>query len=153
MRKYLLKFLLSLSVLMSAHLAIAAPVDDAVAVLTKWEKDFNAGDVAAIVGLYTPDATVFGTMSPALTSGADGLKAYFSASAKNKTQVKLIGHPVVTKFGDLAFVLSGIYEFSGTRADGQSFTAPARYSFFVANVDGQWRILHQHSSPQPKPPQ
>lgn len=143
--------MICLSLFIAAHSAFAAPVDDALAVLAKWEKDFNAGDTPAIVGLYTPDATVFGTLSPALTSGAEGIRAYFAASAKNKTQVKLTGNPTVTKLTDQAFVLSGIYEFSGTRGDGQSFTASARYSFVVANVDGQWRIMHQHSSPQPKP--
>lgn len=153
MRTFLFKFLLSLSVLLSPYVATAAPADDATAVLTKWERDFNAGDVDSIIGLYAPGATVFGTLSPALTSGAEGLKAYFAAGAKNKTQVKVIGNPTATKVSDAVIVLSGIYEFSGTRADGQSFTAPARYTFVVANVDGQWRIQHQHSSPQPKPPQ
>lgn len=153
MRTFLSKFLLSLLVLLSAQIATAAPADDATAVLTKWERDFNAGDVDSIVGLYAPSATVFGTLSPALTSGAEGFKAYFAAGAKNKTQVKVVGNPTATKVSDDVIVLSGIYEFSGTRADGQGFTAPARYTFVVANVDGQWRIQHQHSSPQPKPPQ
>jgi hypothetical protein len=93
------------------------------------------------------------TLSPALTSGTEGLKSYFAAGAKNKTQVKVVGSPTATKVSDSVVVLSGIYEFSGTRADGQSFTAPARYTFVIANVDGQWRIMHQHSSPQPRPPQ
>ncbi len=130
---------------------MAGPADDARGVLTKWEKAFNAGDVDSVVGLYTPDATLFGTLNPALTSGTAGLKAYFAASAKNKTQVKFAEAPTVTKVSNSVFVLSGIYEFSGTRADGQKFTAPARYSFLVAKVAGQWRIMHQHSSQQPKP--
>ncbi|MBN9596594.1 MAG: SgcJ/EcaC family oxidoreductase [Afipia sp.] len=153
MRKSLLKFFLCLSVFLSAPAAMAAPADDAAAVLTKWEKNFNSGDVDATVGLYAPGATVFGTLSPALTSGTEGLKSYFAAGAKNKTQVKVVGSPTATKVSDSVVVLSGIYEFSGTRADGQSFTAPARYTFVIANVDGQWRIMHQHSSPQPRPPQ
>lgn len=153
MRQFFRKVLICMSLVLGSQAAFAAPVDDAIAVLTKWEKDFNAGDASAITALYAPDATLFGTLSPSVTSGPDKITAYFAASAKNKTQVKLTGNPTVTKLGDQAFVLSGIYEFSGTRGDGQSFTAPARYSFVVANAAGQWRIVHQHSSPQPKPPQ
>jgi len=151
MRQFFRQFVICLSIFLGMSSAFAAPADDALAVLTSWEKDFNAGNVSSIVGLYTPDATVFGTLNPAVTSGADGIKNYFAASAKNKTQVKFVGNPAVVKISDVAMVLSGIYEFTGTRADGQNFTAPARYSFVVARVDGQWRIIHQHSSPQPKP--
>ena len=126
MRQFFLKLAMSFCLLLGAQLAVAGPADDARGVLTKWEKAFNAGDVNGVVGLYTPDATLFGTLNPALTSGTDGLKAYFTASAKNKTQVKFADAPTVTKVTDSVFVLSGIYDFSGTRADGQKFTAPAR---------------------------
>lgn len=151
MRQSFRQLAICLSIFLGMSSAFAAPADDALGVLTNWEKDFNAGNVSSIVGLYVPDATLFGTLSPALTSGADGIRGYFAASAKNKTQVKFVGNPAVTKISDDAMVLSGIYEFAGTRADGQNFTAPARYSFVVARVDGQWRIIHQHSSPRPKP--
>ncbi len=149
MRQFFLKLAMSLCILLGPQLAMAGPADDALGVLTKWEKAFNAGDVDAVVALYTPDATLFGTLNPSLTSGTDRLKAYFAASAKNKTQVKLVDAPTVTQVTDSVFILSGIYEFAGTRADGQKFTAPARYSFLVAKVAGQWRIMHQHSSPRP----
>lgn len=153
MRQFFIQVVACLCLFQSVAPASAAPADDATAVLATWEKDFNAGDVSAITALYAPDATVFGTLSPALTSGTDGIKSYFTGTAKSRIQVKLGGNPVVTKLNDRAFILSGIYEFSGTRADGQSFTAPARYSFVVASIEGGWRIMHQHSSPQPKPPQ
>lgn len=149
MRQFFLKLAMVLGALLSVQLAVAGPSDDARGVLTKWEKAFNAGDVNAIVALYTPDATLFGTQNPALTSGTEGLKTYFTASAKNKTQVKFAEAPTVTQITDSVFVLSGVYEFSGTRADGQKFTAPARYSFLIAKVAGQWRIMHQHSSLRP----
>lgn len=130
----------------------AAPADEASGVLGTWEKLFNAGDVDGIAALYTPEATLFGTLSPSLSSGAESLKAYFAASAKNRTQVKTIDQPTVTRLSDGAFVLAGIYEFSGTRPDGQNFAATARYSLVVVNDRGQWRIIHQHSSPRTKPP-
>ncbi|EKS41209.1 MAG: hypothetical protein ACJAVZ_005006 [Afipia broomeae] len=137
--------------ILGSHFASAGPAEDAAGVVTKWEKAFNAGEVDDIVRMYTTEATLFGTLSPSISSGPEPLKAYFAASAKNRTQVKLVDAPTVTKLSDSAFVLAGIYEFSGTRADGQSFSAPARYSLVVVDSGGQWRIAHQHSSPRPKP--
>lgn len=124
---------------------------DAAGVLTTWVNEFNAGNVDAIAGLYSPDATLFGTISPSLTTRPEEVRAYFAAVAKSRMQVKLVDAPTITKIADMAAVLSGLYEFSGPRPDGQRFVMPARYSFVVANIDGQWRIAHQHSSPQPKP--
>lgn len=122
---------------------------DAAGVLTTWVNGFNAGNVDAIASLYSPDATLFGTISPALTKRPEDVRAYFAAVAKSRMQVKLVDAPTVTSIVDAAVVLSGLYEFSGPRPDGQSFTMPARYSFVVANISGQWRIVHQHSSPRP----
>ncbi|MGB3447285.1 MAG: DUF4440 domain-containing protein [Xanthobacteraceae bacterium] len=124
---------------------------DAAGVLTTWGKEFNAGNVDAIAGLYSSDATLFGTISPSLTTRPEDVRAYFAAVAKSRMQVKLVDTPTITKIADMAVVLSGLYEFSGPRPDGESFVMPARYSFVVANVDSQWLIAHQHSSPQPKP--
>jgi uncharacterized protein (TIGR02246 family) len=122
---------------------------DAASVLTTWVNEFNAGNVDAIASLYSPDATLFGTISPALTKRPEDVRAYFAAVAKSRMQVKLVDAPTVTSIVDAAVVLSGLYEFSGPRPGGESFTMPARYSFVVANIDGQWRIVHQHSSPRP----
>jgi uncharacterized protein (TIGR02246 family) len=123
---------------------------DAAGVLTTWVNEFNAGNVDAIASLYSPNATLFGTVSASLTTRPEDVRAYFAAVAKSRMQVKLADTPTVTTIADMAVVLSGLYEFSGPRPDGQSFVMPARYSFVVANIDGQWRIVHQHSSPQPK---
>lgn len=124
--------------------------DEATSILAAWVTAFNAGDVAAIAGLYSADATLFGTISPALTTRPEDVRAYFAAVAKSRMQVKLLDGPVVTGIADEAAVLAGLYEFSGPRPDGQSFVMPARYSFVVASIGGDWRIVHQHSSPQPK---
>jgi uncharacterized protein (TIGR02246 family) len=125
--------------------------DEATGILAAWVTGFNAGDVDAIAGLYSPDATLFGTISPSLTTRPEDVRAYFAVVAKSRMQVKLLDGPAVTSIADAAVVQSGLYEFSGLRPDGQSFVMPARYSFVVVKIGGDWRIVHQHSSPQPKP--
>lgn len=150
MKRHLLASAVLSVILTSPQLAMAGPGED---MLSKWEASFNAGNVDEIATLYAPDATLFGTLSPSLSSGIDAVKAYFTASAKRKTHVSIVGAPTVTKISDTAMVVSGLYEFSGTRPDGQSFAAPARFSFVIGESDGKWLIVHQHSSPRPKPPQ
>ncbi|MGN6309904.1 MAG: SgcJ/EcaC family oxidoreductase [Xanthobacteraceae bacterium] len=124
---------------------------DAASVLAAWVAGFNAGDVDAIAGLYSSDATLFGTISPSLTTRLEDVRAYFAAVAKSRMQVQLVDAPTVTNIADAAVVLSGPYEFSGPQPDGESFVMPARYSFVIANINSRWRIVHQHSSPRPKP--
>ncbi len=84
---------------------------DAASVLTTWVNEFNAGNVDAIASLYSPDATLFGTISPALTKRPEDVRAYFAAVAKSRMQVKLVDAPTVTSIVDAAVVLSGLYEF------------------------------------------
>lgn len=136
----------------------AAAQDDAARngateVVATWADGFNAGDVEKILATYSSDATVFGTTSPDLAAGGEALKAYFTRAAKSGTKVKINAPGTATPIAPDGVVVAGLYEFSGTRADGTAFTAPARYTFVVARKDGAWRIVHQHSSPLPKPPQ
>lgn len=133
--------------------ASTAPVDDATAIVEQWAAAFNAGDVDKIIARYTSDASVHGTTAPNLAVGTDSLRAYFTPAARARTQVKMDGNGTATALSPDHIVLAGFYEFSGTRADGQAFTAPARYTFVLVRRDGAWRIAHQHSSPRAKPAQ
>jgi uncharacterized protein (TIGR02246 family) len=129
----------------------AGPKEEATAALDQWVAALNSNDVERIVATYLPDATVHGTVSPSLATGADALRAYFTPATKTKVQVKM-GDSSATALSDDAVVLAGFYEFSGTAPSGP-YTIPARYSFVVAKRDGQWGIIHHHSSQRPKPPQ
>jgi len=60
----------------------------AYATVERWSEAFNSGDVEQIVGLYTSDALVLGTLSPDLTSTPEDLRAYFQAAAAAKLRVK-----------------------------------------------------------------
>jgi len=131
--------------------AEAGPTEEAAAVLDQWVAALNSNDVERIVATYLPDATVHGTVSPNLATGPGALRAYFAPAVKTKVQVKM-GDSSTTALSDDAAVVAGFYEFSGTAPSGP-YLIPARYSFVVAKRDGQWRIVHHHSSQRPKPPQ
>lgn len=146
----------ALSSILLIHLCLpiaSAAADEPEALLKNWANAFNAGDVDTIVATYLPDATVHGTVSPGLTSGSEAIRAYFAQSARSRTQVSLRDDGVAQAISPGAAVLTGFYDFSGTRADGQAFTAPARYSFVLVRDGERWRIAHHHSSPRPRPPQ
>ncbi|AMJ59894.1 hypothetical protein AXW83_05920 [Bosea sp. PAMC 26642] len=117
----------------------------------QWTSLFNAGDLDGLLAIYASDASVHGTTSPNLAIGTEALKAYFTPALRAKNQVKPVGDPVVAEAGAGAVVMSGYYEFSGTRGDGQPFTVPARYSFVMIGSGTTARIAHQHSSPRPRP--
>jgi uncharacterized protein (TIGR02246 family) len=124
---------------------------DAYAVVQKWADAFNAGDVEKTVAAYRPGALLFGTVSPAPTTTADGMQAYFKAAFANKTQVKL-GDFVSADVSADTVSFSGLYDFSRPGNDGQTILIPARYSFVLTKGSGAWLIANHHSSLKPRPP-
>jgi len=138
-------------VISAPQFASAGPNEEAASAIDQWVAALNSNDVERIVATYVPDATVHGTVSPNLATGADALRAYFTPATKTKVQVKM-GDSSAIALSDDAAVVAGFYEFSGTAPSGP-YLIPARYSFVVAKRDGQWRIVHHHSSQRPKPPQ
>jgi hypothetical protein len=86
-----------LAVALLALASMSEPVfadqrDEAYAALERWADAFNSGDVEKIVGTYTSDALVLGTLSPGLASKPDDLRSYFKPAVAAKFQVKLGDH-------------------------------------------------------------
>lgn len=137
--------------------SVAAPAaqaddkSDAYASIQKWAEAFNAGDVDKTVSLYSPDAILFGTVSPTPTATADAIKAYFITAIANKTKVSL-GDFVSASIPPDLVSISGLYDFSRPGTDGQSVQIPARYSFVLTKTSGIWLIVNHHSSLKPRPP-
>lgn len=148
-----LKGMLVVSVCLWCTLAAAGPNEDAYRAVETWAAAFNAHDLDRIAATYTPNALVFGTLSPKLASNTDELRTYFKGSVAAKSEVKLGDHAAVVLSPE-AVTLAGFYEFSRPGKDG----APpkvnaARYSVVVIRQDGAWKIVQHHSSPRPKPAQ
>ena len=141
-----------LTLLLLTGWALAGPNEDAYATIEQWASALNGGDLDRVLGTYTSDATLMGTSSPSLAKEPNDLRAYFVPPLKAKIQVKL-GEGKPTAIGDNAVLWTGFYDFSGNRPDGQPFALSARYTFIVVKRDGNWKIVHHHSSLRPKPPQ
>jgi uncharacterized protein (TIGR02246 family) len=137
--------------LAAAFPSIAGPKEDAYSAVERWAVAFNSGDVEKTVACYTPDALVLGTASPSLASKPDDLRAYFGAASAAKFQVKLGESSAIVLSSDTV-AFTGFYDFSRPR-DGEQVVIPARFTFLVVKRNGDWKIVHHHSSLRPKPAQ
>jgi uncharacterized protein (TIGR02246 family) len=131
-----------------ASLAQAEPKDDAYKILGRWADAFNAGKPDEVMGLYTADATVWGTLSPTLTSSPAAIESYFAGASAIGAKVRLLDH-TASELSDGVVVETGRYDFERIQ-NGQTVTLPARYSFVLVKQEDTWKIAHHHSSPMPK---
>ena len=122
---------------------------DVRAATTAWVAAFNAADVEALAALYLPDAVLWGTTSPVLIVGAQGIRHYFhqACGAEVKPTIGLKSEHVRV-FGDVA-VNSGSYRISRQPAPGQIDVLPARFSFVYRLAPAGWLITDHHSSVSP----
>lgn len=128
--------------------AFAGPAEEANAAIDAWASTYNANDLEGLIALYTPDATLLGTFSPAISDGADGIRKIFGA-LKGSGNKNVIGERRTVVLGDNAVLVTGFYEFTRL-ADGRPIPAPSRFTMLLTKRDGQWRLAHHHSSPRPQ---
>lgn len=123
-------------------------MDEAYAVVKRWEAAFNAGDADAVTALYAPSATLWGTLAQEMTISIADLRSYFQQAIRSGLKVGL-GEHVLRPMTETGAIDCGHYEFSRT-VDGKATAFPARYSFVLAQHNGAWAIAHQHSSFMPR---
>jgi uncharacterized protein (TIGR02246 family) len=125
------------------------PAPDAIeaarALVLRWEQEFNTRDPARVVELYADDAKLFGTSQAQLFLGLDQVRTYF----RGRSAVKL-GEQTLDQLSSDTVLSVGHYVFT-REENGQTVANPARFTFVLTCRDGAWRILHHHSSAQPKP--
>ncbi len=118
-------------------------------VIQRWEAAFDASNVDAIVGLYAPDASFFGTGSKALVTTPDQIRSYFEvALQRDKPRgAKLLEHSVRV-VSDQVVIVTGLDRVSGTK-DGSVYTRDGRVSFVIERRGALWQIVHFHRSALP----
>lgn len=131
--------------------AIAGPAEDANAVLDRWSGAYTTNDPETVTSSYWPDAILLGTVSPTISLGKEAILKYFGplkgSGNKNTVQER---HTI--RIDENAVLLTGFYEFTRVE-NGTPVPFPARYSMLVTKRDGEWRIMHHHSSPHVQPKQ
>jgi hypothetical protein len=115
-----------------------------------WSDVLNKCDPGRIAALYDPQAILWGTVSPTISSGP-GIRQYFDRVCGSPTPPKVaFTEQFVRVYGDTA-VNSGSYTFTIVR-DGKPTPLPGRYSMTFRKSGDQWLIVDHHSSLRPAPP-
>jgi uncharacterized protein (TIGR02246 family) len=142
---------LALALMMTWPLvAVASPRDDALSVIEKFKKSFDAGDVQALVNLFAPDAILLGTTSPKIAKTRQEIEEYFQALTQFTSRSFTVDNDSAIVLSNDAVLFAGFDTFVLVR-DGKTIEVPARFTFVIAKTNDGWQIAHFHSSMRPKP--
>lgn len=112
---------------------------------TLWNNALATGDSRIVAARYASDAVLLPTVSDTPRTSPELIKDYFDSFLLKKPQGKILESFV--RIGSGWAKDSGVYEFTmgatGERVKG-------RYSFIYTKDNGQWKILHHHSSVMPE---
>lgn len=137
------------SLLWACNRAPANPADDALHVIQRWAAAFSESNVDAIVSLYAPDATFFGTGSKALVTSPDQIRSYFDAALnRDKPRGAELLERWVQVVSDDVVIVTGKDRVSGTK-DGQLHSSEGRVTFVLEKRGTGWQIVHFHRSALP----
>ena len=111
-----------------------------------WNDALDTLDAGAVASLYAKNAVLLPTVSDKPRTDSASIKDYFEAFLELKPQGTILESYV--EYGANWAKDVGIYEFV-MRADNNR-KVKARYTFLYTYEDGQWKIVHQHSSMMPE---
>lgn len=115
----------------------------------RWAQAFNAGQLDALLGLYHPEAVLWGTTSAVLLDTPNAIAGYFRRTFATRPAPRVqMGEARIRLLGAVA-LCSGAYTLHLGMPDGQARALPARFSLAYAQVGGEWLIVDHHSSVSP----
>jgi uncharacterized protein (TIGR02246 family) len=119
-------------------------------VVERWATAFKESNVDAIVSLYAPDASFFGTGSKTLVSTPAQIRSYFETGLqRDKPRGAELREPSVRVASDDVVIITGLDSVSGTK-DGSVYHAEGRVTFVVEKRGADWQIVHFHRSAMPR---
>lgn len=122
----------------------ASVVAEISAATAKWVAAYNSRDPARISSMYEPDAVLWGTSALAISPTPAAIAEYFKNAAKRPRARVEVVEEHVRVFDDVAFN-SGRYVFTNYDGD-KAVESPSRFTFVFHHRNGEWRIVHHHSS-------
>ena len=121
----------------------------ALSALHAWIDAVNRHDLEAIVAIFSPDASFFGTSTQTLVSSSEGIRQYFDVVLKNYVPLKAtLGLVVVSELSPDSAVITGYDKWQIT-LNGESVEGIGRLNVAVALRDDHWRIISFHRSAMP----
>ena len=126
--------------------AACSPLDErqVEGLFESWNQALATGDPAQVAHLYGDHALLLPTLSSELRETPEAITDYFNSFLARHPSGSVTHRQI--RLGCNGAVDAGTYRF--TLHDPEA-TVEARYTFVYGLEDGQWRILHHHSSLQP----
>ena len=130
----------------STQQATCSPLDErqVEGLFESWNQALATGDPAQVAHLYGDHALLLPTLSSELRETPEAITDYFNSFLARHPSGSVTHRQI--RLGCNGAVDAGTYRF--TLHDPEA-TVEARYTFVYGLEDGQWRILHHHSSLQP----
>ena len=121
----------------------------ALSALHAWIDAVNRKDLEAIVAIFSPDASFFGTSTQTLVSSSEGIRQYFDVVLRNYVPLRAtLGLVTVSELSPDSAVITGFDKWQIT-LNGESVVRIGRLSVAVALRDDHWRIISFHRSAMP----
>jgi len=126
---------------------VAITVNEVKGLFSLWNDALATLDPDQVAARYSKKSNpcLLPTVSDVPRTDYDSIKSYFVDFCKKKPQGTILESYVT--IGHNLVMDDGIYEFT-MGADGSKIKA--RYSFVYTHEDGEWKIVHHHSSQMPE---
>ena len=112
-----------------------------------WNNALQMGDAKKVAALYAEDAVLLRTVSNLPRTTPAEIEEYFSHFLQKKPYGIIKQRKV--KQGCNKLTDAGIYDFEVV-SGGRKEIVPARYTFVYEYRNGEWKIVHHHSSMMPE---
>ena len=116
----------------------------------RWNRALASGDPGQVSALYSDDALLLPTLSAEPRRGEAAIRDYFVSFLRRAPQGRIDSRTI--RLGCDSALDAGTYSFLVRDPDQPAAPAgwvSARYTFVYERRDGEWRIVHHHSSLQP----
>lgn len=118
-------------------------------VIQNWVDTVCRHNPKEIVSLYAPDGVLLGTVAENMKVGQNSIIEYFDMFV-GKKPCGYLTEMNVQNFGCDYAIADGTYTFELTNEKGEIDIVPARYTFVLRRINGEWKIATHHSSAQPE---
>lgn len=114
-----------------------------------WNKALLSKDALSVAEFYSDSATFLPTMSPDFKQGSKKAGDYFEHFLEKDPTGEIVEDEIQVLTPD-CYLHSGLYNFI-VGPDSKREIVEARFSFvWKIDKDGDWKIIHHHSSVKPK---
>ncbi len=116
---------------------------------TRWSDSLKTGDAKKVAALYAETATFLPTVNGEFKKGPSQAEEYFHHFLEKNPMGTIVEDEVQT-LSENCYLHSGMYNFEVGPEEKREIVE-ARFSFvWEKDENGQWKIIHHHSSVRPK---